>query len=230
MEERWIAALGLSPLFAGIGPGSLRGLFACLGPRVKDYAKGEIVGLAGQTIPGMGLVLAGKLAVVKENDAGERLVVDLLGPGGVFGEMAVFAGRRTWPATVAAQEASAVAFLRPEALLEECARSCPDHRRLIANLLRLLAQKAMVLNKKIEYLTKKTLRAKITTFLLEEMEKSGRAVFPWPLNRNELANFLGVTRPALSRELGRMRDEGVISFDRVRVVIKDPAALRRMVE
>ena len=51
-----------------------------------------------------------------------------------------------------------------------------------------------------------------------------------PLKRNEMADFLNIARPSLSREMCRMRDEGIIDFHRESIKIKDPDALKSMAE
>ena len=69
-----------------------------------------------------------------------------------------------------------------------------------------------MLNKKIEYLTIKSMRGKISTYLLEQYKRTGDKNIILPLNRNELSDFLNVSRPSMSREMSKMRDEGVIDF------------------
>jgi CRP/FNR family transcriptional regulator, dissimilatory nitrate respiration regulator len=98
------------------------------------------------------------------------------------------------------------------------------------NMLKIIANRALFLNKKIDYLSKKSLRGKIAAFLLEEYQNTNLNTFVLPFNRNELADFLNVSRPGLSREMGRMRDEGLLEFHKESVKLKDINALKRMAE
>ena len=97
-------------------------------------------------------------------------------------------------------------------------------------MLKVVSNRALMLNKKLEYLSIKSLRGKISTYLLEEQKKEGNTTFQLNLNRNELADFINVSRPSLSRELGKMRDEGLIDFHSTAIKINDFEALKKFSE
>ena len=98
------------------------------------------------------------------------------------------------------------------------------------NMLSVVSEKAINLNRKVEYLAMKSLRAKLSRFLLEQYKKAGKTMFVMPLNRSELSDFLNVSRPSLSREMCRMRDEGIIDFYRSSVQILDEEALKKALD
>lgn len=230
MTFAWKQQFPPSLLFAGMTQHELREVLDCVSPSVVSFDKGEILALGGQPITGVGLLLAGEALITREDSAGNRAVMAAAGPGEVFGEMAAFSGHRVWPATVTAQTGSTVMFIPPEKFTGTCARACPGHRLLAANMLRIVSQKALMLGRKLEYLSMKTLRGKIAAFLLEQAARAGTLTFMMPMNRDQMAGFLNVSRPALSREMARMRHEGLIEFHRSSAKIKDPAALRRSIE
>ena len=156
--------------------------------------------------------------------------MEMLTAGGMFGEMIVFSTRQFWPASVTAQTESTVMFLPPEKITGQCQNLCACHKELIKNILRIISDKAVTLNRKVEYLAMRGVRQKICAYLWEQYIISGKDTFMTPLNRNELAEFLNISRTALSREMGRMRDDGLIDFYRTSVKIKNPADLRRQAE
>ncbi|HHW47158.1 MAG TPA: Crp/Fnr family transcriptional regulator, partial [Clostridiaceae bacterium] len=160
----------------------------------------------------VGILLKGEATVSKEDAAGNRVVMTVLKEGDIFGEIVVFSGQTKWPASVLAQEHCEVLFLEKEKIVGECGKLCSWHRKLILNLLTVISEKALLLNKKVDYLTIKSIRGKISTYLLEQFKKTGNNHIKLPLNRNELADFLNVSRPSLSREMCKMRDEGIIDF------------------
>jgi CRP-like cAMP-binding protein len=82
----------------------------------------------------------------------------------------------------------------------------------------------------MEYLSMKSMRGKLSSFLLDQYKTNGKPTFLLPMKRHELADFLNVYRPSLSREMCRMRDEGVIDFNRSSIQIKDMESLKDMVE
>ncbi len=111
-----------------------------------------------------------------------------------------------------------------------CAESCPWHKALISNMLKIVSEKALMLNQKVNYLTIKSLRGRISAFLLDHYKKARQTTLTLPLNRNEMADYLNVSRPALSREMGRMKDEGLIDFYLSTFRILDLDALKRYAE
>lgn len=230
MFTKWQAELAVCPLFAGIEPEELQSMLACLNPEVRRFRRNELVTVEGEKFLGVGVVLAGWAIVTKESVAGNRVILSTLQAGDLFGEMVAFSGRKGWPATIQAQQDAAVFFLSPEKIIGSCPRQCLGHRRLIINMLRIISEKALYLNRKVEQLTIKTLRGKIAVFLLEQAKEAGATTFMLPFNRNEMAEFLNVARPSLSREMGRMKAEGVIDFHGASMKIIDVEALKRMAE
>lgn len=230
MYEKWLSVLKECSLFQSISMPELQAMLECIRPRVLEYKKNENITLEGERYEGVGVILKGNAAITKENAAGSRIIMNMAGPSDMFGEIAAFSRKRAWPATVTALENCTVMFLPPEKIVSECEKLCQSHKALINNMLKLISEKAMMLNKKVEYLTIRSLRGKICSFFLEQYRASESATFMMPMNRNELADFLNVSRPSLSREMCRMRDEGIIEFERSSVRIRDMRLLREMSE
>jgi CRP-like cAMP-binding protein len=230
MKQEWLEILIKSDLFKEIPIQELNTMLECLKPKVCSYKKDEYITLAGEKFDGLGIVLSGSVVVTKENAAGSRIIMTILKPSEMFGEMAAFSDKRVWPATVYAKESCFVLFLPSGKIVGDCKKKCISNKMLILNLLRIVSNKALVLNRKVEYLTMKSIRGKISSFLLEQYKKTGNLLFMIPMNRNELADFLNVSRPSLSREMSRMRDEGIIEFYHASIRIKEIEGLKRGVD
>ncbi|MGE5583182.1 MAG: Crp/Fnr family transcriptional regulator [Bacillota bacterium] len=224
------SVLAQSPLFAGIDQPELHELLNCLRPKTAVYRKNEYIAIAGDEFQGLGIVISGEASVYREDAAGRRVMMAFLNPGDMFGEMMVFVEHPVWPAVVQANTTCMVCFFESQKIVGECGKVCPWHRRLVVNMLKLISERALMLNKKVEYLTIKSIRGKLSTFFLEQQKKAGNSTFLLTMNRNELAEFLGVSRPSMSREMSRMRDEGVIDYHLSSIRILDVEALKRMVE
>ncbi|OPX86193.1 MAG: cAMP-activated global transcriptional regulator CRP [Pelotomaculum sp. PtaB.Bin104] len=224
----WIKVFARCDLFKGISQEDLFMVFGCLQPKINKYEKNDWVTVAGEKFNGLGIVLSGEVVVTKENAAGNRIIMAVNGPGEIFGEIAAFSRAGVWPVTVAARGACTVMFLQAGKIVGNCAQACMSHRQLITNMLEIVSDKALMLHRKVEYLAIKSMRGKISTFLLEHYKKTGKDTFVMPMKRNELADFLNVSRPSLSRELGRLRDEGVIEFYLDSVKIKQVDSLKSM--
>ena len=144
----------------------------------------------------------------------------------MFGEIAAFSEMDKWPASVKAQANCEVLIVSPEKIVGHCEKMCISHRMLINNMLKIVSQKALILNKKVEYLVIKGMREKIATFLLETFNKTGQTTFMIHMNRNELADFLNVSRPSMSREMARMKEDGLIDFHKASIKILNLEGLK----
>lgn len=226
MKAEHVAILLKTPLFSGIGKEEMASFLICLNPKVQEYAKGEIIAIEGEPLCGIGCLLSGGTSVLKEGASGERNLLTVLKPGNLFGEMAAWSQDRRWPATVLAVEDASALFIQPEKLTGPCAKSCRWHTAIIGNMLRILSEKALGLNRKLDYMTIKSMRGKLATYFLEQKKRAGSQTFTMPLNRNELADYLGVSRPSMSREMGRMREEGIIDFHLSTVKIRNLAQIK----
>lgn len=225
MFNEVINQISKSQLFHGINEEDLASLLHCLKPRISIYKKNDYITIAGNDFDGIGIVLEGEATVSKENAAGNRTIMAMLKTGDMFGEIIAFSSQSIWPATVQAQEPCKIFFLSKDKIISECEKVCSWHKILIRNMLTIVSEKALMLNRKVEYLTIIGIREKIITFLLEQLKKTGKTTFMLPMNRKELAEFLNVSRPSLSREMCRMRNEGIIDFHMATVKIIDVVRL-----
>lgn len=230
MDQRLQKVLSECMLFRGMNSQELTALLDCLDFRVHRFSRGDIVSIAGDTFEGVGVVLSGQAEVIRESSAGDRMIMAILKPGDIFGEMAAFSGVGKWPATVVAHTDCSIMYVPPDKLTGQCEKACAGHRRLVINMLGILSRKALTLSKKLEYLSIRSVRGRIANFLMEQYKKGGQTTFLLPMNRNEMADFLNITRPSLSREMCRMRDEGILDFHRSSVRITDIGALKEAAE
>lgn len=230
MDQKFNNAIENCMLFKSMTPDELTMLLDCLKPRIRKLGKNDIANVAGDPFEGIGVVLSGQAAVVKESAAGNRIILAMLQPGDLFGEMAAFSGSARWPATVIAQTSCSIMYIPPQKILGQCEKACFGHRQLLMNMLGILSKKALTLSRKLEYLSIKSMRGRIANLLLEQYKKSGQTTFLLPMNRNELADFLNVSRPSLSREMCKMRDDGLLDFHRSSVQLKDIEALKAETE
>lgn len=230
LDKNLLNQLMASALFHNISADSLAIMLDCLQPKIQQVNKNSYITVQGTAYTGLGILLSGQAAVIKESASGTRTVMTTLGPGDLFGEMIAFSPKHHWPASVLAQTACSVMFLAPEKIISECSNVCTSHTQLVKNMLGILSTKALMLNQKTEYLSIKSMRKKISVYLLEQHKQNQTTTFTLPLKRNELADFLSVSRTALSRELGRMRNDGIIEFYRNSIKIFDLARLSKEAE
>jgi CRP-like cAMP-binding protein len=230
MYQKWNEILNSSILFQGISPDSLNVMLGCLKPRIRSCKQREIVTLSGTPFQGIGIVAGGSVALTKETYSGNRIILDILHAGAIFGEMVAFSDNKVWPVTVIAQEDSTLLFLPPDKIIGTCSNVCASHSKLIMNMLNVLSNRALILNKKIEYLSAKNIRTKVSNYLMDIYKVGENTTITIPMKRHELADYLNMPRPSLSRELGLMRDEGVIEFKGSIINIKNILVLEKAIE
>lgn len=228
MVQKWLPILARCGMFAGMAEPDILDLMPCFQPVIKSFAKDEVICRFGDPQDSLGVVLEGEIIVQKEDYSGNRLIIGNFGPAEIFGEVAAFAGVGVWPNAVVANTRCQVLFFPTEKYLKPCCKVCNAHQLLVENMLRIVARKAMVMNNRISYLKVKSMREKLAAFLYEQYQMTRNRTFMIPMNREQLADYLNVSRPSMSRELGRIRDEGVIDFYRSSFTIKDIEALRQM--
>lgn len=185
----------------------------CLGAYEKKFQKEEYVTL-DENEKKIGLVISGRVQMIKEDINGEQMLVDITKPNDVFGE--IFAATCENEARVAYQalEDTVVLLIPYHKVLHTCSMDCTFHHRLIENMVRILAEKNVRLMEKIEITSKKTLREKILTYLsIQERTSTGRYI-EVPMGRTAWATYLNANRSALTRELKKIKEEGIIDYDR----------------
>lgn len=225
MYEKWISKLIEIDLFKNIEDEELKSILYCLQPIIKSYKKKDIITIEREKLTGIGIVLEGEVIVGKETLAGDRVIMDRLKSGELFGEIAAFSSNG-WLATVEAYSDCTIMFFPPQKIVGMCSKTCVGHKTLIQNMLQIVAEKALNLNKKVEILSLKSIRKKVSNYLLSQYKMNKSLIFNIPLKRNELAEYLLVSRPSLSRELINMKEEEIIDFHRNTFKILDLEALK----
>ncbi len=199
-------------IFEGIEESQKDALFSCLQSVKKSYLKGEIIIDSGEKITSVGYVLDGNIQISKDDFSGNKVIIGRASKGETFAEAFVCAGIEKSKISIEALEDSQILFLDFKRILNVCSNSCPFHKKLIENIIKVIAQKNLFLQERIELLSKKTLRERIFYLLNKEKAKCGESIFEIPYSREQMAEFLGADRSALSRELSAMQKAGLIDF------------------
>ena len=224
MNEKERKILASCGLFSGIDQHGLARLLGCLGAETAHYDKNAIVFCAGQPVRSCVLVLSGVVRAEAVNAAGEHTMMARHGPGALVGDVLMSTPGGVSPVYVIASEATTVLYLSFRKIMEGCRECCPAHSRLRENLIGEIAQKYWAQRQRLRYLSVGSLRRRIAMYLLDQ----GSGTFCLGMTREELADFLCVNRSALSRELGRMKRDGLIDFYRDTFRILDAEQLARL--
>jgi CRP-like cAMP-binding protein len=155
--------------------------------------------------------------IIKEDERGNVSMFTELPEEEIFGDILVCAGITHSPVMIFAAENTEILKIDGQKIFSLCDTACPFHKKLLKNMLRLVAKKSFALNRKIEVLSKRTTRDKVLCFF--DLYSGGNKKFTIPYNREEMAQYLCVDRSAMSNELCKMRDEGMIKFKKNRFEI-----------
>lgn len=210
--ENYTPILKNCALFRRMSEKEMEQLIKCLDAQIRFHQAGDYIFFAGDEINTVGIVLSGMIEVMKENLAGDKHILAFLGPADMFAEGIVCTVKRISPVTVRVKEDARILFIQYDKIVKSCGNSCEYHVSLIRNMMIVLGEKNVNLNRKLELLVLKGMREKIALFLLNEARERGSIMFQILLNRTELADYLNVSRTSMCRELARMKEEGMIDF------------------
>lgn len=224
MDQRLTDQLCKNTIFEGLTQEQIADILPCIVAQIKTYGSQECIYDKGETVRDLGVVLDGALSICEEGADGKRTTVGNIEKNGLFGEADMFATHSAVPHRVIADKDTEILYLSGDFFLAPCDKSCQKreaHQEIVKNMLRLLSDKTVMLNKKIRYLTAPDLKAKIAMYLCELYEMNDSKSFHMPLNRDRLAEFFSVARPSLSREFINLKNLGIIDFYRSSVTILD---------
>lgn len=200
-------------LFSDIPESELPQTLARLRSREKDYPAGSFILSAGDHTRAMGLVIEGTVLVIQEDFWGNRSLIAQLSAGELFAESFACCPSAALNVSVTADSACRILWLDAAAIL--------DGGGLVRRLLSEISSKNLMLSEKLTHLGKRSTRAKLLSYLSAAAQRSGSREFDIPFTRQQLADYLLVERSAMSAELGRLKKEGVIDFERNHFILKN---------
>lgn len=203
-----------SRLFDGISPEDRKAVLSCTGYRIGNYRKGDIVAFEAEKIKYVGIVLSGAVDMVKEDVWGNKTMLVRIGKDQLFGESFACGEDNLSMVTFVASADSKVLFLPFDRVMHSCTNGCEFHHRLTENMIHIIAGKNRDLMRKVEVVSKRTIREKLLTYLSIQAQTQASRYLEIPLGRTELAEYLCVDRSALTRELAKMKEEGILDYDR----------------
>lgn len=203
-----------SPLFQGIAPEDRKSILHCMGYYVKSFPKGSMIGFENESVKYIGIVLSGVVDMVKEDFWGNRTMLVRIQRDQVFGETFACGDESACLVIFQVTEAAEILFMPFNRIMRTCTMSCEFHHRLTENMVTIMANKNRELMRKVEVVTKRTIREKLLAYLSIQGQLCKSVYFEIPLSRTELAEYLCVDRSAMTRELAKMKDEGLIDYDK----------------
>jgi len=218
MIKKHIDLISKNILFENFTREDLLEFLDIIGANTVNIEKGQDLFVEGEKFENMCILLEGEMILSKSDENGNRNIIDKVEPGQIFAEVFSMTSSKVCPVTATGGKKSVVVNINTDKLLEPSfdkgEKFNNEQAHITACLINTFADKNMILMNKIEILSRRNTREKILHFLEKEQIKSNSIFFEIPYSRKEMADFLGVDRSALSRELGKLKDDGIIDFEK----------------
>ncbi len=203
-----------SALFDGIAPEDRKAMFGCTGYHVGTFRKGSVLAFEDESIKRIGIILSGTVDMVKEDLWGNKTMLVRMGKDEVFGETFACGEDSLSVVTFVVSEEAEILFMPFHRMMRSCTMACAFHHQLIENMVRIIANKNRELMRKVEVVSKRSIREKLLAYLSIQAQVQNSDYLQIPLGRVELAEYLCVDRSALTRELAKMKEDGLIDYDK----------------
>ncbi|WBB31495.1 Crp/Fnr family transcriptional regulator [Parvimonas micra] len=184
-------------------------IFSVISFYEKDYKKNDIILAENTKVEYFGIITNGKIALSNFDYFGNRNILNVFEKGDSFAEALVSLEIQI-PHEVISLTDSSIVWIEYKSLSKSL-----YYQKILNNLLNIISTKNLILNKKLQILSKRTTREKILEYLSNQKKAlSLDSNFEINLNRNEMADYLALDRSNLSRELGKLKKEGIIDFEK----------------
>ena len=210
--KKYISVLKGCGLFKEIEEENLIAMLGCLGAKIINVRKNDVIFQEGANAASIGIVLSGTVQMVQDDFYGNRTIVTQIEENRLFGESFACAGVKSLPVSFLASKDCEIMLIDCGRITNTCCNACAFHKQVIFNLLQLVAKKNLDFHKKIEITSKRTTREKLMAYLLSAAKQSGSNTFTIPYDRQSLADYLGVERSAMSAELSKLRRDEIIEY------------------
>ena len=217
LNEQELFVLQTNPLFRGLDRDRLDRQLQVMKAEKTRSARGEMLLRLGEPIRRFGVVLSGSVQVCVDDIEGSRMIMAEVAPGISFGESLCFLRTKESPVYIFASEDSELLWLSTEALFFDPGDAFLAE--LQGRFTAALAAKALTMNNRIQVLSRLSLRDKLTAYFTELAAAQGSSVIRLPMNREDTAAYIGANRSALSRELAKMKAEGLIDYHKNQIRI-----------
>lgn len=211
-------------LFNCFSEDELKKIFNSNNHIVKTYNKNSIIYMQNEKCETLDIILNGIIAIQKIDSEGNMLSINDFADGDIIGENLLFSVKNIYPMTVSAKSDVEILRINRDLILF----LCQNYKSFLLEFLQSLSSKALFLSDKITSLTMKTLRQGIIEFLLYEYYVQKTNEIKLNITKKDLAEKFGVQRTSLSRELNKMRKDGLIDFSNKYIIIKDVKLLNEL--
>lgn len=209
--------LKTNSLFCSLSKQETEWFMQAMDLRINEYLKGTTIYLQNERCDSLDIILQGCVIVQSIDEQGNLLTISEFGAGDLIGVNLLFSQRNFYPMTITAKAKAKILHVSKATITQLCMMN----QRFLIGLLQYLSDRSVFLTDKIKLIAAKTIRQLISEFLAYEYQQQNSPLVKLGMSKKELAERFGIPRTSLSRELQKMRREGLLEFDRDSILIKE---------
>ncbi len=203
-------------IFEGISEADIEKMLKCFEARKLTFKKDRTIVTNIINVKLIGIMLSGTANMERYDYNGNRSIIEKLSPNSVFGE--VFSRLGSDISVIATSDCE-VLFIEYEHIIKKCKKGCLYHNILTNNMLKLLSQKIVELNERVEILSKRSIRDKLLSYFELLASSNPKRSFLLPFTYTDLADYLSVDRSAMMREIKNLKEDGFIQTNGKKITI-----------
>ena len=181
--------------------------------KITQYGKNNIVHFVGEVCSKLEIILSGKVVIERIDESGNLMTIAEFFNGDVLGGNLMFSKNPYYPMTVTAKEATLILEINKDRLFSLFS----DNHEFLKSYLEYVSDHTVILGDRIKHYVNRTIRESILSYLDYECKKQNSNIIKLNLTKKALAERIGVQRTSLSRELAKMREDGLIEFTPVSI-------------
>lgn len=213
-----------NPLFRNVSAGELRKNFEGLTYKVKNYTKGEILAHQGDVCNKLVILTKGSVRGEMIDESGRLIKIEDIASPRALAPLFLFGAANRFPVEVTANENTEAIIIPKESVIKLFARN----EAFLENYMNMSANYAQTLSEKLFFMSFKTIRQKLASYFLRLSATQGSQIL-LDRSQQELADYFGISRPSLAREVSHMQDDGLIKADRKQITILNKEKLKILI-
>ncbi|MGI6629905.1 MAG: Crp/Fnr family transcriptional regulator [Acetivibrionales bacterium] len=184
--------------------------------QINQYKKEQIIHIQNEICYTMDIILEGRVSVQKIDEDGNILKINVFSGGDILGANLLFSSRNSYPMTVVSESNTVILHIYKELILE----LSQTNLRFMIGLMTVISDRTLLLTDKIDAISLKTIRQRIIDFLRYEYYLQKSNILQLNISKKDLAERLGIQRTSLSRELNKMRRDGLLEYNARTITLK----------
>lgn len=181
--------------------------------KITQYGKNNIVHFVGEVCSKLEIILSGKVVIERIDESGNLMTIAEFYGGDVLGGNLMFSKNPYYPMTVTSKDATLILEINKNRLFSLFS----DNHEFLKSYLEYVSDHTVILGDRIKHYVNRTIRESILSYLDYECKKQNSDIIKLNLTKKALAERIGVQRTSLSRELAKMREDGLIEFTPVSI-------------